>query len=562
MIIKIYYLNFFLFTIIKCNTINYKDTYESNYMEYLFEIVDFVRFQDENTSIQHLTNDLKINSNYILDLGLKLNSKNFPIIFNAIIELLKYRYGIVIETFYNNTVLILQCCDSYYSKKRFEHFVDCYIILNDTIVSSKNLFENLNNVMEFFSSLNISYKIKHYDITANVMDNLSTIVKYINSKRELDIHDYIDHNANPLTEKAYNGFVSVNQFYKELSLKISKISTKNNLDNTWQDKLEKDDSIENKIYSISQEDYIQNICNKLKVFYNEALQLEYINLGFHNLLHPTTPGLIPPTHKDSSNDLGMYVIITLFNERYWQSLIHTRIRVNNQTKDVHEIRHVEVNEINFFNIKQDVAHMLKCRFSALLQNVFASLSAMQHLIKIENAHKSYNTLIACVNSFKSTIPSVITVLNSLLATLALLKKATIWDYKGTSPSCLKSVSKIAYAYYNALKTQNISPVAETNEFEAIQYFISIQNTRYSLVRLFSDTKMNQFLENYCDYDRPILTNFELIKSLRNNQNNDTDQNYSGFICLKISSHLKQICKEFITTDYDLGFRKLVNQYII
>ncbi|XP_050527945.1 uncharacterized protein LOC126898039 [Daktulosphaira vitifoliae] len=548
MIIKIYFFNFLLFWTIQFNTTSCRPANKGDYTKYLFEIVNYIRFQDKNTSMQHLTDGLMENFDSFQDLDLQLNDANFPRIFNAIIELLICRYIIVLKIFRENIGLIIHHCDNYHSKKQYYDFIYCIITLDDALESSRALFENLNNVMQFFSNLNIGLAFKKYetrqifnDEQFKVINKLSFIVNYIQTKRKLDIHDYIDQNGNPQTIKAYNDFVSVKYFQNDLTPKIVFIIIKNNRYNTWQYKLEKNDI------------YVQEICNELKIFYNEAIYFEYVNLGFHNLLHPTTPRFIPPIYDVYSNDLGICVINTLFDEGFWELLIHTRIRVNNQTKDVNEIRHVTVDRFNFLGIKQDVILMLKCRYSALLKNVFASLGAMQYLCELEQKNFNNDNLITCVNTLKNTIPSVTTMLNSLLATLALLKKASIWDYKLTSQLCLIKVTEILTAYYHAFKNQNTSPIVESNELEAMQFLNNIQFTRSCLVNLLSNNKINQFLKNYCDFDQPILDKFELIKSYQYAPNYYIDSVYHGFVYQKVSSHLKQICEEFLKIDYDLGF---------
>ncbi|XP_050530294.1 uncharacterized protein LOC126899402 [Daktulosphaira vitifoliae] len=582
MFTKIYYFIYFLLWSIQFDKTNC-ELANVEYTEYLFEIVDYVRVHNGNIPMQNLKNGLMENPVFIRNLGLYLNNDNFTSIFDAIIESLNNKYTMVLGIFHENIGFILQQCDNYHSTKQFKNFLDCFIILDDAVESSRILFDKLYNVMKFFSSLNIKFAFKMYKEKHIIIDELSFVIKYLNSKKQIDILNYTDQNgSNPQIETAYKNFVNIKRFHQIIASKnffIYTIYYKNILQVNIE---ENDDAIEHDNYSIKRLQYVQNVCIVLKEFYAEAVKIEYVNLGFHNLLHPTTPGLIPPTY-DSSKDLGIYVINTLFKEIYWQSLYHTKIRLNSQTKDINEIQHDEVNEINFHSKKQDVAHMLKCRFSAVLNNITVSLTAMQHLCMIENANKSYGSLIFCTNALKSTFPSATIMLNSLLAILALLKKAFIWDYEVTSLSCLKQVSKITSAYVQAMKNQYNFSFKMDHILKGIRYFEKVYKTLSSLSSTFSNTKIYQFLVNNCDFDIPILNDLELIDSFKikpkhhiDNLGSDTldpdtldletldpetlDSN--KFVFLKISSHLKQICEDFVKTDYDLGFSKLVNQYII
>ncbi|XP_050530299.1 uncharacterized protein LOC126899405 isoform X3 [Daktulosphaira vitifoliae] len=387
MIIKIYYFIFFLFWTIQFDTTSCRPANSRDYFEYLCEIVNYILFQDKNTSIQHLTDGLTENSDYTQDLGLEINNENFTRIFNAIIELLNY--------------------------------------------------------------------------------------------------------------------------------------------------------------------YVQ-VCNKLKVFYDEAFKVEYINFGFDFLLHPTTPRLVSPLYDDSSEYLAVNVINTLFNVDNRQSLINTKICVNNRVKDLNEIQHDEDNLTNFFQIKQEVAHLFKCRYSAFLKTIAVSFSAIQHLCQSEEDNVRYDNLVACVNSLKSTFSSVTTMITRLLAILALLKKASIGDYMAKSHSCFKKVVEIALEFNYILKPQNTSLIAETNTSNAMEFLVNIRKNQLRITHLFSDFKINQFLKNDCVIDKPLLNKFELIDSYQ----------FGLYLYNNLSSDLIQICENFIKTDYDLCFSKLVKQYIM
>ncbi|XP_050531246.1 uncharacterized protein LOC126899973 [Daktulosphaira vitifoliae] len=555
MFIKIYYFTFFIFLINQNDTTSYRLADENDYTKYLFEVINYVRFQGEYSSIQHLIDGLMGNSDsipdFIGDLCLHLNYDNFTRIFDAINKLLICRYTIVIEIFIKNIGLILQYCDSYHLKNQFYDFTDCLITLNDALESSKTLFENLKNVIQFFSNLNIKYVFKEYEKKTNIIDEISFINNRIQSKRKLDILEYIDNNANPKVEMVVEDFENVKSFHNIISSMISFTSIKNNKYCSFQDELKNDDAMEHDNYSILCLDHVQ-VCNNLKVFYNEAFKVEYINLGFHNLLHPTTPGLISPLYNDSSEDLADNVINTLFNVNNRQSLINTKIRVNDGIKDLNEIQHDEDNLINLFKRKQEVAHILKCRYSELLRRVTVFLTAMQHLCLRQHYNKNFNNLNTCVNSLKSTLPSVTTMINRLLAILALLKKASIGDYMAKSQSCLKNVVKIASEYKYILKNQNISLTAETNAANAYTFLIEFRQKQSVVTQLFSDTKANQFHKNYCVFDKPLLNKFQLIDSYQNIRNN------RNLIFYRLSSDLIQICEDFFKTDYDLCFSKLVN----
>ncbi|XP_050530298.1 uncharacterized protein LOC126899405 isoform X2 [Daktulosphaira vitifoliae] len=551
MIIKIYYFIFFLFWTIQFDTTSCRPANSRDYFEYLCEIVNYILFQDKNTSIQHLTDGLTENSDYTQDLGLEINNENFTRIFNAIIELLNCRYTIILEIFHENIGLIIQYCDRYYSNKQFYDFIDCNITLNDAIDDSRTLFETLNNVIQFFSSLNIRLAFKTYKRPQIINDKFSIINKYIQSKRKLNIFQYIDANANLQVEIAIKDFENIKSFHDLLSKKNSFTSIKNYKYNTFQDKLKIDDAMEHDNCLILCLDYVQ-VCNKLKVFYDEAFKVEYINFGFDFLLHPTTPRLVSPLYDDSSEYLAVNVINTLFNVDNRQSLINTKICVNNRVKDLNEIQHDEDNLTNFFQIKQEVAHLFKCRYSAFLKTIAVSFSAIQHLCQSEEDNVRYDNLVACVNSLKSTFSSVTTMITRLLAILALLKKASIGDYMAKSHSCFKKVVEIALEFNYILKPQNTSLIAETNTSNAMEFLVNIRKNQLRITHLFSDFKINQFLKNDCVIDKPLLNKFELIDSYQ----------FGLYLYNNLSSDLIQICENFIKTDYDLCFSKLVKQYIM
>ncbi|XP_050547208.1 uncharacterized protein LOC126908919 [Daktulosphaira vitifoliae] len=298
-------------------------------------------------------------------------------------------------------------------------------------------------------------------------------------------------------------------------------------------------------------DYVQ-VCNNLKVFYDEAFKLEYINLGFHNLLHPTTPELVSPLYDDSSEYLAVNVINTLFNVDNGQSFINTKICVNYQIKDLNKILHDKDNPTNFFQRKQEVAHIFKCRYSELLRHVTIFLTAMQHLCLTEHSKKRYDNLITYVKSLKSTLPSVTTMINRLLAILALLKKASIGDYMVKSQSCFKNVVKIASEYKNILKNLNISLTAETNATNAKEFLEEFRKGQNGVTRLLADIRVNLFLTNYCILDKPLLSKFQLLESYQN------IRTYRGSIFSRINSDLTKICEDFFKTDYDLCFSEFVN----
>ncbi|XP_050527944.1 uncharacterized protein LOC126898038 [Daktulosphaira vitifoliae] len=553
MFIKIYYFTFFIFWINQIDTTSYRLADENDYTEYLTEVINYVRFQDEKSSMQHLTDGLMVDSDsipyFIGDLGLHINYINLPKIFDAINDLLICRYTIVIEIFIKNIGLILQYCDSYYLKNQFYDFTDCLITLNDALESSKTLFENLNNVIQFFSNLNINYVFEEYEKKTNIIDEISFINNHIQSKRKLDILEYIDNNANPKVEMAVKDFKNVKSFHNILSSKISFTSIKNIKYNSFQEDLKNDDAMQH--YSILCLDYVQ-VCNNLKVFYDEAFKLEYINLGFHNLLHPTTPGLVSPLYDDSSEDLAVNVINTLFNVDNGQSFINTKICVNYQIKDLNKILHDKDNPTNFFQRKQEVAHIFKCRYTELLRHVNIFLTAMQQLCLTEHSKKRYDNLIICVNSFKSTLPSVTTMINRLLAILVLFKKASIGDYMAKSQSCFKNVVKLASEYKNILKNLNISLTAETNATNAKEFLEEFRKSQNGVTELLSGTRVNHFLKNDCILKKPLLNKFQFIDSYLN------IQNYRHSIFSRISSDLIKICEDFFITDYDLCFSEFVN----
>ncbi|XP_050528721.1 uncharacterized protein LOC126898570 [Daktulosphaira vitifoliae] len=292
MFIKIYYFTFFIFWINQIDTTGYRLADENEYTEYLFEVINYIRFPGEDSSMQHLTDGLMVNSdsipNFIENLSLHLNFDNLTRIYDAINELLICRYTNVMEIFIKNIGLILQYCDSYHLKKQFYDFTDCIIKLHDALESSKTLFENLKNVIQFFSNLHMNYVLKMYRKKKNIINEISFINDRIRLKRKLDMNEYIDNNANPKVEMVIKDFENVKKFHNIISSMISFTSIKNNKYNSFQDELKSDDAMEHDNDSISCLDYVQ-LCNNLKVFYDEAFKHEYINLGFHNLLHPITP---------------------------------------------------------------------------------------------------------------------------------------------------------------------------------------------------------------------------------------------------------------------------------
>ncbi|XP_050531462.1 uncharacterized protein LOC126900069 [Daktulosphaira vitifoliae] len=556
MFIKIYYFTFFIFWINQIDTTSYRLVDESDYVEYLLEVIKYVLFPGEDSSMQHLTDGLTLNSdsipNFLGNLSLHLNVNNLPRIYDAINELLICRYTIVIEIFIKNIGLILQYCDNYHLKNQFHDLTECLITLNDALESSKTLFENINNVIQFFSNLHMNYVFNKYEKKINIIDEISFINDGIQSNRKLDILEYIDNNGNPKVEMVIEDIENVKNFHNIISSIISFTSITNNKYYSFQDELKNDDAMKHDNYSISCLDYVQ-VCNNLKVFYDEAFKLEYINFGFHNLLHPTTPGLVSPLYDDSSEDLAVKVINTIINVDNSQLLINTKILVNDQIKDLNEILYDAENLNNFFKKKQEVAHIFRCRYSELLRYVTDFLGAIQHVCISEQKNEHYDNLITCVNSLKSTFPAVTTMINGLLEILALFKKASIGDYMMKSQSCFKIVVKIASEYNNILKSLNISLNAETNATNVIEFLDTIRQKRLIVTRLLSHNKFNKFFNYYCVPEKKLLTLYELTRSYENI--------YHNLIFLNLSSDLIQICEDFVKTDYDLYFSELIYYFL-
>ncbi|XP_050520305.1 uncharacterized protein LOC126893829 [Daktulosphaira vitifoliae] len=395
----------------------------------------------------------------------------------------------------------------------------------------------------------MNYIFNEYEKKTGIIYEMSIINDGIQSNRKLDIQEYLDNNGNPKVEMVIKDFEDVKSFHNIISSIISFTSITNNKYYSFQDELKNDDAMEHDNYSISCLVYVQ-VCNNLKVFYDEAFKLEYINFGFHNLLHPKTPELVSPLYDDSSEDLAVNVINTLFNVDNRQSLINTKILVNGQIKDLNEIQYDAENLINFFKKKQEVAHIFRCRYSELLRYVTDFLSAIQHVCMSEQKYEHYENLITCVNSFKSTFPAVTTMINRLLEILALFKKAYIGDYMAKSQSCFKIVVKIASEYNNILKSLNISLNAETNATNVIEFLDTIRQKRLLVTDLLSCNKFNQFLNYYCVPEKILSTRYELTRSYENI--------YHNLIFLNLSSDLIQICEDFVKTDYDLYFSELLN----
>ncbi|XP_050547164.1 uncharacterized protein LOC126908888 [Daktulosphaira vitifoliae] len=376
MLPKLFYSIFYTFWILTTKCFVSCKIRPKTYEKYLSGVMDHIKEQVGWDFIQNLDikNDsstwLRFNAKDILckESNLTLSKK-----FDAIINVLNYMYAEVIKTFIDHIRAIANRCQEYYNLIQGDNLLSCTVLLQSAVENSKNMFEQLYNVMNYLS--NIDFKLlanKKKSFSVPIVNEIYTFVEFSLLKSQQNTQIFIDLNDPNTIKDSYKVILDVNNFiegkghetYQKINVKNSLVVNNHKPKCLLEENLEDYKALHYKHIELS--NYLSEWLN---VYYVEISTNFYKNLGFEQVLDLNEESTFkPPVHlyENISQSEKIKQLNSITNESGWKSLKNINIVFNDQVIGVDRILRHPVDKLNFHCKKQHILRLIKCIYTEIL----------------------------------------------------------------------------------------------------------------------------------------------------------------------------------------------------
>ncbi|XP_050548893.1 uncharacterized protein LOC126910390 [Daktulosphaira vitifoliae] len=376
MLPKIFYSIFYTFWILTTKCFVSCKIRQKTYEKYYSVVMDHISEQVGWDSMQHL--EIKYDfsteiSTKIKDVICKESRVVLPKKFEAIIHILNYTYTDVIHTFIDHISAIAKRCQEYYDFNQGDNFLSCTVSLQSVVENSKTMFEQLYNVMNYLSNIDLkTLASAKKTFSIPIVDEIYTFVEFATLKIQQNTQIFIDLNDPKTKEDAYEVILDVNRFIKGIDNEsYQKIKEKNSLivynrksKCLLEENLKDYNARQNKNIELS-----YYLCEWLNMYYNEISTNFYKNLGFEQVLESKKEGIFKPPIYSYENICQKQIIEQLnaiTKESGWKSLKHINIIFNGQVISVDRIFRHPTDRINFHCKIQHVLRLIKCIYTEIL----------------------------------------------------------------------------------------------------------------------------------------------------------------------------------------------------
>ncbi|XP_050531370.1 uncharacterized protein LOC126900036 [Daktulosphaira vitifoliae] len=533
-----------------------------NDSDVILNLIDSVNHIMYHSQFQKKFNlwDNIIKTDKLLNTPLNINNNEInliPQIFNSIIISINFRYAKLLKLYDGHIKTMINECENYYNKKSFHKFVECTKLIQEVMVKSESMFQTLNDILLFIINLNLKSIFPLYVTPNTVIYEIKYFITLILSKEKRCEISYIKSNGEFDTDEACGDLLNVKHFHTEVNHMLQNFpfsDKSSNITSHFVRKclLEK----YNEKYFLPQENdksFVQFIYDNLIIFFEETIENENNNLGYQELLHPTVPGLVPPSDVISTEQ-KIAALNKIFEKQNFEPFQNIKIFVKDRTKvDAYELFRTKVNSSNLSQIEKYFEQLLRCRYSEIIKNYEAILLTLISSCRNEESKGTIKKHVESINKMRDSISLSINMLKSLLSAMATLKKLCIWEYSKRSHNRLTKLASIITRFVYDIKALNNGSYEFTknmNEIEAKTYLYQLEES-YKELQIDINKEMSKRLKDRCEFSENIMNMNKLKNYFYKNK-------YDGTIIDRICKYMNTFCTKIIEIDYkNLGFEELI-----
>lgn len=281
----------FLLLLSSLNPVQCNEDKKKVYYRYLRAVTQHFQKQDIWKSMKHITiEDYNSKTNLSIEEALGrylMDNRGVAKMYNKIAQLINYRYAEILHKFCMLLLDVTNECQYFYQMSSFENFMYCIISLRNILKYSHILFDNLYNALTFLSLIDVKFltvRCKNY--SEYIVDELYCVKNYVHTMDNYFV--YIDENNNPIIEKAYEFLQSVENLCVKIIENLTGIPSKNSGVNILYNNENNLKQIYEKNFSGTYQNFIRFLSVKLKTLMDNAQIEDFVNLGFQQLLYPTS----------------------------------------------------------------------------------------------------------------------------------------------------------------------------------------------------------------------------------------------------------------------------------
>lgn len=279
-LLLIFYVQWFFYDILFVDSTVSK----SDYYGFIKQIVNHVRFQHGWNPIYHLEIFYDKGERLTIENILKQNPRrdNVAKTFNAIVNLINYKYDEVVQTFVKLIIIFIDECKS---TKSSNDYINCAIFLEIELTKSLSMLECMYKVLTFFSYLDLKYATNKTPINSHpLIEEIHDIKAFISNNMTLT--NVINHsNGSVIFNAAKNMISNITKFLENVFQYIPMYSMIFvNQPRVFDFKSICERAFENEKQKFT--NFYTYMCYRLEVYYEYVINNEYKNLGFDELLYP------------------------------------------------------------------------------------------------------------------------------------------------------------------------------------------------------------------------------------------------------------------------------------
>ncbi|XP_050545620.1 uncharacterized protein LOC126907941 isoform X1 [Daktulosphaira vitifoliae] len=519
------------------------ETYHAMYENYIERVVSHIYLKIISYRKQDSNNDMDI------DKAFQPNSKmlNFRQKYCYIIDIINFKYLQILRKFLSVIRLVLNKCQQFYQKNVLNIFIPYVRTLEAVVKNSKTMIENLHNAMMFLSYIDTRFLFSEGFIPHPIIDAINFIHPFV-LEISLETNSF-DLNKSPY-EISEMKLENLTVFQTDASEKVEFFFQNCNSMDIFLTKDLKNIKIAelpNDLLSARKE-----IMNK---FFDEIIEVWYINIGFEEFLNPKTAEFTPPIDPDTNQNDGIEALNIIRKESGWEKMNHISIIYFGKKFSVDQIINDEVSMINFRIKREHVSQLLRCRFTEIMKNYRTLLSAMLYVCD----KYAYNYYHNCLSKLFSSFVKSKKMLEDLYEALVTLNKSSIWSVNYNSKSSLHKVFEWVAEFLSLLKKNDFSlKNIDDNKIEILQQLLIIFKNNF----ISFNSQLSNEISHYdkrCHIDEKFKNVQYYVNHFRNPGNISINLNLEFLIQIMLNAcnFFDSFCENTSKSCYeDLGFEKI------
>lgn len=266
---------------------------DKEYYDYLEVVVEHIKVQSGWSSMKHIKIvDFELETDLSIEEHFQLNLSDHNILiamFNQIAELVNCRYAEILKIFSFQLTTVAKDCNYFNQGESYENVMRCAVLLQDIINHSAPLFEKLYAALTFLSMIDVKFlHLTSYNYAAYIVDQLYYAKNYVSSMAKANLFNFTDNQGNIITGKILDFLESVMEFCLDITKKLNGIPPLESKVVMYSKVEVNFKQIYQKKYSDVHSNFVDFMSAKIKKFLDDAMQNDFINLGFTQLLEPTS----------------------------------------------------------------------------------------------------------------------------------------------------------------------------------------------------------------------------------------------------------------------------------